>query len=256
MKNEKKKYRRIKTPTILQMEAVECGAASLAIVLAYFGRYVPLEKLRVECGVSRDGSKAVNVLKAARKYGLVAKGYKYDPEDLLDLELPLIVFWNFNHFLVVEGFSKDWVYLNDPAAGPRKVSTEEFSDSFTGIVLEFKPGPDFIKEGQKPNLIENLAKRLKGSQTSVIYALLTGLILVVPGLFIPLFSKVFIDAILINKYAHYLEPLVLFMIFSGIILGAVTWLQQLCFLRLETKLSLNTSSRFFSSHPGTPLGFL
>ena len=136
--SETKKYKRVRTPTVIQMDAVECGAASLLIILQHYGRYVPLEQLRTECGVSRDGSNALNIVKTARNYGLTSTGSKVSVEDLTSMEFPAIIWWDFNHYLVLEGFSKKKVFLNDPALGPRTVTYDEFKDSFSGLVITLK----------------------------------------------------------------------------------------------------------------------
>src|SRR5208283_2977284 len=219
-------YRRVKTPTVLQMEAVECGAASLAMILAYYGLFIPLERLRLDCGVSRDGSKAGNILQAARKYGMTAKGYKMEPDNFYARKFPAIVFRNFNHFVVVEGVQKDGVYLNDPGSGPRRVTEEEFDESFTGVVLTFEPGPDFRKGGSKPNLLKSLAARLEGSETALLYVILASLFLVVPGLLIPIFSKIFVDNILVGGMRSWIYPLIWGMGLTALLRGVLTWLQQ------------------------------
>ncbi|MGK5094263.1 NHLP family bacteriocin export ABC transporter peptidase/permease/ATPase subunit [Deltaproteobacteria bacterium TL4] len=236
---------RLKTPTVLQMEAVECGAASLAIILGYHGKIVPLEELRIECGVSRDGSRADNVLKAARKYGLIAKGYKHEPEDLIQFPLPLIVFWNFNHFVVVEGFAEGRVYLNDPASGPRVVTFTEFDESFTGVALVFEKGENFKTGGEKNNLLAALRKRLKGSESALTFVVWAGLALVIPGLVIPIFTKVFVDEILIGGLNDWLKPLLFGMTLTAILRAGFMWLQSYYLLRFQTKLALSSSSQFF-----------
>src|SRR5690606_23395912 len=245
-KYKKPPRRRVKTPTILQMEAVECGAAALAMVLAYYGRWVPLEELRQECGVSRDGSKASNVLRAARKYGLEAKGFKYsDLEKLYELEFPAILFWNFNHFVVLDGFRGEQVLLNDPAQGPRVVSMAELDGSYSGVVLTFKPGPEFRKGGASPKMLPALRRRLTGSESALLYTILCGLLLVIPGLVIPTFTRVFIDDYLLAGQAWLVWPLLWAMAATLVVHGLLTWMQKHALLRLETKLALVTSSQFF-----------
>lgn len=234
-----------KTPTVLQMEAVECGAAALAIVLGYYKRYVPLEQLRLSCGISRDGSKASNVLKAARSFGMIAKGYKKEPEELRALRFPMIVFWNFNHFLVVEGFRNGKVYLNDPAAGPRTVSNAEFDQSFTGVVLVLAPGPDFTAGGEKPSAIPALKRRFTGMKQAVSFLVLVGLALVIPGMLVPVFSSVFVDSFLVQGHDTWLKPLLFGMVITALIRTALTWLQSYYLLRVQTQLALTSASKFF-----------
>ncbi len=246
--------KRIRTPTVIQFEMVECGAAALGMILGYFGRVASLEELRLACGVSRDGSRASNIVKAARSYGLISKGFKKETAELRRVRLPAIIFWNFNHFVVLEGFGSNKAYLNDPASGPRAVSADEFDQSFTGVVLTFERGPGFKRGGSSRSALRSLWSRLRGGRLGLLYLVLTILGLVVPGLAIPMFSKVFIDNILVGGLQSWLRPLLVFMMLAVLAVGTLTFFQQFCLAKLQRTLSLS-SAKFFWHVLRLPLEF-
>jgi ATP-binding cassette subfamily C protein len=250
-----RRRQRAKTPTLLQMEAVECGAAALGILLGYYGKILPLPELRQACGVSRDGSKAANILKAAKAFGMEAKGYKKELEQLPSLTPPYIVFWDFNHFLVVEGFGPQRVYLNDPATGPRTVTFQEFDEGYTGVVLVCQPGPDFQPGGKKPSVVRALWERLRSSLGALAYCVLAGFLLTLVGLVVPVFSQVFVDEILVQGRHQWLRPLIIGMAVAAILQGLLTLLQLRYLRRLKIKLSVGMSSRFLWHILRLPVGF-
>jgi NHLM bacteriocin system ABC transporter peptidase/ATP-binding protein len=237
--------RRVRVPTVLQLEAVECGAAALTMVMEKYGLIVPLEEVRQACGVSRDGSKASNILRAARNYGFKANGFRRDIKNIKTGELPVIIHWNFNHFVVLEGYGKDCYYLNDPGVGPRKVSEAEFDNAFTGVTIIVQPGPDFKAGGKKPSVIESLRQRMAGSGSALGYILLASFFITLLGLIIPSFTRIFIDRVLFGGLTDWITPLLATMGIAALILVLLTWLQQHYLLRLESKLALATSARFF-----------
>jgi ABC-type bacteriocin/lantibiotic exporter with double-glycine peptidase domain len=234
---------RKRTPTVLQMEEVECGAAALASVLGYHGRVVPLEKMRIECGVSRDGSKASNVLKAARKYGMKCKGEQRDVSALSEIPMPAILFWNFNHFVVLEGWGRGKYWLNDPGSGPRSVNDDEFQSAYTGVVLSFEKTPEFQKGGEKRSLLAALGRRM-GSLDAFLFAVLAGQALVVPGLVIPTFARIFVDYVLVSRLADWWRPLLFGMALTAILRFLLSWIQERALVKLQTRLSVTTSAKF------------
>ncbi|MDX3118232.1 MULTISPECIES: NHLP family bacteriocin export ABC transporter peptidase/permease/ATPase subunit [Streptomyces] len=220
----------VRTPTVLQMEAVECGAASLAMVLGHYGRHVPLEELRIACGVSRDGSRASNLLKAARGYGLTAKGMQMDLAALAQVKAPAILFWDFNHYVVYEGlgrrFGRRGVFVNDPGKGRRFVPMEDFDGSFTGVVLVLEPGEGFERGGRKPGVLGAMPARLRGTAGTMPAAVLASLLLVLVGAAVPALSRTYIDMFLIGGQTSLLTVLFASMGACVALTVALTWLQQ------------------------------
>lgn len=245
----------VKTPTILQMEAVECGAASLAMILGYHGSFIPLERLRVECGVSRDGSKASKIVMAARRLGLEANGYKRDIDGLKEATFPAIIFWDFNHFVVLEGFKGNKAYINDPASGRRAVPYDEFDTSYTGVILEFSKSENFEKQGKKPSIFTALRRRVKGMESVILYVILLGLFLLVPGFVVPAFSRFFVDTILVAKLSGFLKPLLIAMGLAALLTGVLTWLQEWILTRFHIKLALSSSAKFLNHVFKMPVEF-
>lgn len=237
--------RRARVPTILQMEMVECGAAALAMVLAYYGKFVSLEELRLACGVSRDGSKASNMVRAARRYGMRARGYKLDLPALRRMPLPMILHWNFNHFVVLEGFGRNGrAYVNDPAFGRRVVTAQELDQSFTGVGLTLRPGPEFEPGGARSGIVAGLRARFGRAHGAILFAVLASLALAVPGIAVPGLSRIFVDEILLGGVREWTRPVLLALAVSTGAIVVVTALQRRSLLRLETRLALANSSRF------------
>ncbi len=221
--------RRIRVPVILQMEALECGAASLAMILAYYKRYIPLEELRNDCGVSRDGSKAGNIIKAARFHGMEAAGYKYTTERLRTLNrFPVIIHWNFNHFVVLTGFKKDRAIINDPASGTVSVSMEEFDRSYTGITLVMKPGKDFQPQGRPKSSMHFLGRYAGKYKTAMAAVCLCGLLIALAGLFTPALERIFMDYVVLSYAEEWMRNLT----FAMLLLLGVTFLLRVLFSAL------------------------
>ena len=227
-----------KVPVIMQLEALECGAACLCMILAYYNKWIPLEQVREDCGVSRDGSNARNVLKAARFYGLDARGFRYEPEALKEHgSFPCIIHWDFNHFVVLDGFRGGKAYLNDPARGSYSVSMETFDESFTGVCLQFEPTESFVPSGKQKSMLAFAAKRLRGAGAAIAFTVLTGIISALMGFLQPAFSRVFLDHLLNGKDLAWTTPFLIFLGAFNLVQIAVSVLQAVYSLRINGKMA-------------------
>lgn len=240
--------RRITTPTVLQYEAVECGAASLKIIMGYFGRVVTLAELRERCGISRDGVTAIQLKRTAQSYGLEVRAYSSSAEQLRQhASVPVVLFWNFNHFLVLEGFEHDKAYLSDPASGRRSVTWEEFQTSFTGVVLEFKPGEGFLRGGSDPSLYHRVPQLIRPYTSVLSWLLLIAGVAAIPELFIAGATAQFIDSFLQEGRLNIAVPVVWITSIAAVVLIAILNLQKLLVRTLGNLLTRRVASLLYVS---------
>ena len=250
-----RRRRRVRTPLMLQQEETECGAVSLGIVLAYFGRWVPMEELREACAINRDGCDAADISRAARQYGLETQGWRREPERLRDMDLPLIIFWEFNHFLVLEGFRGPNYLVNDPANGHRVIEYEEFDEGFTGVALSFRRGPDFRTGGARPGILLRLWPWLREVTGPLAFALLCGLLLAIPALALPLLLGVFVDDVLSGEERPWGTAIIAGLAVSGALVYLLTWMRQRCLRLLAVRLSVDHADRFMRRLFRLQMGF-
>lgn len=245
-----------RVPVVMQLEVLECGAASLAMIMAYYGKWVPLEQVRADCGVSRNGSNARNILRAARSYGFTAKAYRYEPEDLMKNGIfPCIIHWNYNHFVVLDGFRGGKAYLNDPARGTCSVSMDVFDSSFTGICLMFEPGGDFVPGGKPKSMFSFAKSRLKGTGTAIAFVVLTTVITSLFGLINPAFSRIFLDRLLPGKNPDWFLPFILALGGIAVVQLVAEWIHAVYSLRISGKLSAVGSTSFMWQVLRMPMEF-
>ena len=245
-----------KVPVVMQLEALECGAASLCMILAYYGKWIPIEQVREDCGVSRDGSNAQNVMKAARYYGLEARGYCFEPEAVKkNGTFPCIIHWNFNHFVVLDGFRGGRAYINDPARGNYSVPMETFDESFTGICLQFSPTEKFVPSGKPKSMLSFAAKRLKGTGAAITFTVLTGMVAAMMSFIRPAFSRIFLDHLLSGTDKDWLIPFLVFLGIFNVIEILMSALQAIYSLRINGKMAATGNAAYMWKVLKMPMNF-
>lgn len=245
-----------RVPQVMQMEALECGAAALAMICAYYGKWIPLEQVRADCGVSRDGSSALNVVKAARRYGFDARGFRYEPETLREKgRFPCIVHWGFNHFVVVRGFKGDKVYLNDPSRGEVRVGLEQFDREFTGVCLQFSPTDAFEPGGAPPSVKEFALERLRGTKAALAFVAITSAIASLLGIINPALSQVFTDRLLTGESPEWVAPFLGIVAAAALIQVVIAVLNAVFLLRVEGKMAVSSNASFFWKVLHLPMEF-
>lgn len=245
-----------KVPVVMQMEALECGAASLTMILAYYGKWIPLEQVRSDCGVSRDGSKAKNILRAARSYGLEAKGYRFEPDELKkNGKFPCIIHWNFNHFVVLNGFRGEKAVLNDPAKGTYSVSVDAFDKSFTGVCMMFEPSEGFEPEGKPESVVDFAKKRLKGAGVAVAFTVITTVIASLTGIINPAFSRIFIDRLLTGRNPEWFMPFIFALAGFSVVQIIVSFINAVYSARINAKIAAVGNSTFMWKVLHLPMDF-
>lgn len=245
-----------KTPVVMQLEAVECGAACLTMICAYYDLWIPLEKVRYDCGVSRDGSNAKNVIMAARSYGFTAKGLRLETDVLKkSIKFPCIIHWNFDHFIVVNGIKGNYVYINDPARGALKMPIEEFDEGFTGICLTFEPSEEFKQAGSKPSVFKYAFQRVSKVKKDILFVILVTLITSISSIISMGLSRIFLDEILPGKNKEWFVPFIIFVSVFSIIQIVVDIISELVNYRINGKLAVSGSSSFMWKVLHLPMEF-
>ena len=245
-----------KVPVVMQLEVLECGAASLTMIMHYYRKYIPLEQARVDCGVSRDGANAKNIILAARSYGMEAKAWRVDPEDLVaEGPFPCIIHWGFNHFVVLCGFRHGKAVLNDPARGRVEVSMEEFDNEYTGVMMTFEPGEGFEPSGKKKSVLSYAKERLAGSSSAVIFVVLTTTISSLMGVISPVFSRVFLDRLLSGRNPEWLTPFIVALSAFAVVNIVVLWIATVYSLRIQGKMEAVGSASYLWKVLRLPMSF-